>query len=59
MLTTREKDFCENFVKYKGNDKEMIKAMTISHTTLTTHRNHVYEKLDVHNKWELMHYLLT
>ena len=59
MLTKREIEFCNNFIKYAGNELKISEVMGISWCTANTHKNNIFNKLLVDSKVQLMHYLFT
>lgn len=59
MLSPREIEYCKYFIEFKGDNQKIVDKMSIGWRTGKAHLHHIYEKLSVNDKAELMHYLLT
>ena len=55
-LTTREKQILNLTISGKSN-KEIAQSLGISPKTVSVHRSNIMSKLDVHNSFELIHYV--
>lgn len=55
-LTTREKQVLNLTISGKSN-KEIAQSLGISPKTVSVHRSNIMSKLDVHNSFELIHYV--
>lgn len=55
-LTTREKQILTLTISGKSN-KEIAQVLGISPKTVSVHRSNIMTKLDVHNSFELIHYV--
>lgn len=58
-LTNREIEYCKEFINSKGKIADIAKNLGIKLSTAKTHNLHVFEKLLIDNRAELMHFLLT
>ena len=56
-LTAREKQVLQLVAEGKTN-RQIAQVLSITHKTVDTHRNHLMQKLDLHNQTELVKYAL-
>jgi len=58
LLTVRQRQVCELICRGQSN-KEIARALQISHRTVEDHRTDVYEKMGVPNSTALVHKILS
>lgn len=57
LLTQREQEIC-NFLAYGYTNKEIADKLFISERTVETHRSHIFSKLDLKNRAELVRFAI-